>query len=75
MKIFKAPPATNECSDEEALQLKGAVEVESPGHDLYKWTGTLHLDSGDTALSEDNLLLRVCLDITQCGRWICGINL
>ena len=60
LKSFKAPPATNKLSDEEILKLNGHIEVEAPGHDLYKWTGTLCLDSGDSILDEDNLLLRVC---------------
>jgi len=58
LKSFKAPPATNKLSDEEILKLNGHIEVEAPGHDLYKWTGTLCLDSGDSILDEDNLLLR-----------------
>lgn len=58
LKVFRAPNASVDMSNEELLKATGHVEADVPSDKLYKWVGAIEVNGKKAALDESNLLLR-----------------
>mmetsp|Transcript_3583 Transcript_3583/g.12643 ORF Transcript_3583/g.12643 Transcript_3583/m.12643 type:complete len:1084 (-) Transcript_3583:57-3308(-) len=58
LKVFRAPGASVDMSNEDLLAAKGHVEAAVPSDQLYKWVGAIEINGKKAALDQNNLLLR-----------------